>query len=208
MKKQGGEHGEDSEESLERMFGREYIVTCGDLTLLSAVCRYNKTYAASEVSWIVVVSKREMKASSLMYLNPDYIVGLVDGEGSFTVYIRNVETEKKVLRRVTVEPKFYLKLIEKDKEILEALKNYFGCGSVYFQKDTRPNHQNCYRYEVYNRNDITSVIIPFFKKHTLKFNSKRSDFETFCVLMKMINDGYHLTKSGLIEMFAIKQTMH
>lgn len=38
MKKQGGEHGEDSEESLERMFGREYKVTCGDLTLLSAFC--------------------------------------------------------------------------------------------------------------------------------------------------------------------------
>ena len=38
MKKQGGEHGEDSEESLERMFGKEYKVTCGDLTLLSAFC--------------------------------------------------------------------------------------------------------------------------------------------------------------------------
>ncbi len=95
---------------------------------------------------------------------PDYILGLVDGEGSFTVYIRDPDISKDVKRRVVVEPKFYIKLIERDKEILESLKQYFGCGSVYFQKDTRPNHQNCYRYEVYNRQDLEKVIIPFFKK--------------------------------------------
>lgn len=141
-------------------------------------------------------------------LTPDYIVGLVDGEGSFTVYIRNVDAEKKAMRRVTVEPKFYVKLVEKDKDILYSLNRFFGCGSVYFQKDTRPNHQNCYRYEVYNRKDLRSIIIPFFKKHKLKFNSKRKDFETFCVLMDMINNNEHLTKSGVREMFALKQTMH
>jgi len=141
-------------------------------------------------------------------LKPDYIVGLVDGEGSFTVYIRNVDVDKKAVRRVTVEPKFYIKLIEGDKDILYALKEFFGCGSVYFQKDTRPNHQNCYRYEVYNRNDLLTVIIPFFQKHKLKFNSKRKDFEIFCLLMEMIKDGHHHSRAGLKEMFAIKQTMH
>ena len=110
-------------------------------------------------------------------LSNDYIIGLVDGEGSFTVYIRDVGKERKVVRRTTAEPKFYIKLIEKDKDILYSLKEFFGCGSVYFQKDTRPNHQNCFRYEVYNRNDLTKVIIPFFLKNQLKFDSKRSDFE-------------------------------
>lgn len=141
-------------------------------------------------------------------LKPDYIVGLVDGEGSFTVYIRNVDVEKKTSRRVTAEPKFYIKLIEKDKNILYLLKEFFGCGSVYFQKDTRPNHQNCYRYEVYNQNDLRNTIIPFFKKYELKFNSKRKDFETFCVLMGMMSNGEHLTKAGLKKMFVLKQTMH
>jgi len=141
-------------------------------------------------------------------IKPDYIVGLVDGEGSFTVYIRDIDKENTVLRRTVVEPKFYIKLIEKDKAILYELKKFFGCGSVYFQKDTRPNHQNCYRYEVYNRNDLTNVIIPFFQQNKLKFNSKRKDFEIFCRLMKMINDGKHLVKSSLRKMFVLKQTMH
>lgn len=141
-------------------------------------------------------------------LTPDYIVGLVDGEGSFTVYIRDTDKDHKVKRRVVVEPKFYIKLVERDKDILYSLKEFFGCGSVYFQKDSRPNHQNCYRYEVYNRKDLMETIIPFFKKHELKFDSKRSDFEKFCILIEMIDKGIHKTKKGLRQMFVLKQTMH
>ncbi len=140
-------------------------------------------------------------------LNPDYIVGLVDGEGSFTIYIRDPEFPSKN-RRVNVEPKFYIKLIEKDKEILDRLKAYFGCGSVYFQKDNRPNHQNCYRYEVYNRDDLTKIIIPFFKKHQLQFASKRNDFDLFCKMMEMIERKEHLEEKGLRLLFNLKQLMH
>lgn len=143
----------------------------------------------------------------MQHLNPDYIIGLVDGEGSFTVYVRD-PLKISLTRRVQVEPKFYLKLIEKDKEILYLIKDFFGCGSVYFQKDTRPNHQNCYRYEVYNRNDLEKVIIPFFKKHKLKFFSKRNDFKMFCKLMEMIKNKDHLNEKGLRKMFELKQKMH
>ncbi len=86
-----------------------------------------------------------------MKITPDYITGLVDGEGSFTVYVKDPDSKKEVKRRVKAEPRFYLKLIEKDKDILYQLKDYFGCGNVYFQRDKRKNHQNCYRYEVANR---------------------------------------------------------
>ena len=138
-------------------------------------------------------------------INPNYIVGLVDGEGSFTVYV-NLNKDKS--RRVRVEPKFYVKLIEEDKDILYRLQNFFGVGSVYFQKDTRPNHKNCYRYEVYNRDELNRVIIPFFTKNHLKFASKKEDFKIFCKLMKMINKEEHLNDMGLKKMFLLKQKMH
>ncbi len=140
-------------------------------------------------------------------LNPEYIVGLVDGEGSFTVYVRDPKLPI-LTRRVTVEPKFYVKLIERDKKILEQLKHYFGCGMIYSQKDKRPNHQNCYRYEVFNRNDLINIIIPFFKKHQLRFPSKRNDFEIFCKMMDMIYRKDHLSKVGLDQLFKLKQRMH
>lgn len=140
-------------------------------------------------------------------LKPDYIVGLVDGEGSFTVYVRDPSKPSKN-RRVTVEPKFYIKLIERDKEVLDSVRRFFGCGAIYFQKDNRPNHQHCYRYEVFNRKDIIEIIIPFFKIHTPKFPSKNHDFNIFCKIMKLIERGEHLNESGLRELFQLKQHMH
>jgi hypothetical protein len=141
-------------------------------------------------------------------IDPDYIVGLVDGEGSFTVFIRNNNQQRPVKRRVYAEPRFYIKLIEKDKDILYKLKEFFGCGSVYFQKDVRPNHQNCYRYEVFNRTELEKIIIPFFKKHQLRFVSKKKDFKIFCDLMGRIKKGEHLTEKGLINLLKIKSKMH
>ncbi|TFG35182.1 MAG: hypothetical protein E4H47_02030 [Parcubacteria group bacterium] len=141
-------------------------------------------------------------------LNSDYIVGLVDGEGSFTAYIRNPKLNNKTKRRAKAEPRFYLKLIEKDKDILYELKEFFGCGNVYFQKDRRENHQNCYRYEVANRNDLEKVIIPFFKKNKLRLSSRANDFKIFCRIIEEIKKGRHLTKSGLNDLYKIKQKMH
>ncbi|KKP32500.1 MAG: hypothetical protein A2360_02375 [Candidatus Staskawiczbacteria bacterium RIFOXYB1_FULL_32_11] len=141
-------------------------------------------------------------------LKSDYIVGLVDGEGSFTVYIKDPKSQKKIERRTKAEPRFYIKLIEKDKKILYELKKYFGCGNVYFQKDTRKNHQNCYRFEVTKRDDLQKIIIPFFKKNKLLFISKQNDFKLFCELMSRIKKGEHLTDLGLEKMYQIKQKMH
>ncbi len=141
-------------------------------------------------------------------ITPDYVVGLVDGEGSFTVYVKDPDSTKQVKRRTKVEPRFFLKLIERDKSALDELKKFFGCGNVYFQKDTRPNHQNCYRYEVANRHDLETVIIPFFKRNALRLRSKRSDFEVFCRIFEMIMKNDHFTDAGLRRIYALKQRMH
>ncbi len=140
-------------------------------------------------------------------LTQDYIVGLVDGEGSFTAFVRKGTSSSKI-RRVRIEPRFYVKLIERDKEILDALKDFFKCGSVYFQKDSRVNHQNCYRFEVFNREDLKNIIIPFFKENRLRFPSKRKDFEIFCSLLEGIERGDHLTPDGLEKLYTMKQQMH
>ena len=141
-------------------------------------------------------------------LTNDYVVGLVDGEGSFTVYVKNPESTSKVIRRVKTEPKFYLKLIEKDKIILYQLQKFFDCGNIYLQKDSRPNHQQCYRYEVSNRADLEKIIIPFFRRNPLRFISKKKDFELFCRIFRKIKKGEHFNKNGLQEIFRIKRLMH
>ncbi len=140
-------------------------------------------------------------------LKAEYITGLIDGEGSFTVYINNGENTPRI-RRARIEPKFYIKLVEEDKNILYQLKKYFGCGHVYFQRDKRQNHKNCYRYEVTKREDLQKIIIPFFKANPVKFNTKQRDFKIFCKIMIAINNNEHLTSSGLAKLYQLKQKMH
>ncbi len=140
-------------------------------------------------------------------LNVNYIIGLIDGEGSFTVYIYNGKNPNRK-RRVRIEPKFYVKLIEEDKSILYDLKKFFGCGHVYLQKDKRPNHKNCYRYEISKRDDLLNIIIPFFESNPVKFNSKKRDFHYFNKIMKSIKLKQHLTSSGLTKLYRLKQKMH
>lgn len=143
-----------------------------------------------------------------MQINPDYIVGLVDGEGSFTAFVRDPSFSSSFSRRVRVEPRFYIKLIEKDRIILEQVQQFFGCGKIYYQKDKRPNHQNCYRYEVFNRDELVKIIIPFFKQNTLKFPSKKRDFKIFCEMLELISENRHLTDHGLNQLLELKQLMH
>ena len=143
-----------------------------------------------------------------MRLSKEYIVALADGEGSFTAFVRNLQNSTEKIRRTRIEPRFYIKLIETDKTILDAVEKFFGCGSVYFQKDVRRNHKNCYRYEVFNRKELEEVIIPFFKENPLQFPSKRKDFEIFCQLMEGIRKGDHLTEFGLNRLYRLKNQMH
>jgi len=140
-------------------------------------------------------------------LSADYIIGLIDGEGSFTAYINHDQNPDRK-RRVRIEPKFYIKLVEEDKKILYQLKECFGCGHVYFQKDSRPNHKDCYRYEVGKREDLRKIIIPFFEKNQLRLATKKRDYSIFRKIMEAIEKNQHLTSSGLEKLYKLKRKMH
>ncbi len=141
-------------------------------------------------------------------LTKDYVIGLADGEGSFTVYVRDPKATNQRKRRVIAEARFTIKLIEKDKKILDELKKFFGCGNVYFQKDTRLRHQNCYRFEIANRQHLKDRVIPFFRKNKLRFPSKQKDFALFCRLISDMDKNMHKTPEGLLKMHEIKKQMH
>lgn len=136
-------------------------------------------------------------------LKNDYIVGLVDGEGSFTFHLNTNPT-----RRNRVEPRFFLKLRAEDKELLDDLQRFFQCGKVYIQRDQRPNHSLCYRFEVSNRKDLCDVIVPFFKKFPPRSRSKERDFKLFCEAMDLIMAGEHLNEEGIKKFRSIKNKMH
>ncbi|KKS37513.1 MAG: hypothetical protein A3G49_00955 [Candidatus Sungbacteria bacterium RIFCSPLOWO2_12_FULL_41_11] len=139
-------------------------------------------------------------------LSPDYIVGLTDGEGSFTAYIRPPKKEHGS-KSYRIECHYYIKLRDDDRLLLENVKKFFRVGRVSFQRENRPNHHHAYRFEVTNLNDLQSVIIPFFEKH--KLQSKRiTDFELFKKILRAVLRKEHQNKDGLKEIQQWKSKMH
>lgn len=136
-------------------------------------------------------------------LSAEYVLGLVDGEGSFAVHLN-----KSKRRRAKVEPKFCLKLKADDKVVLDEIRAFFKCGRVYIQRDRRANHSLCYRFEVNNRKELAEKIIPFFRQHSLRTPSKKRDFAIFDRIMLLIGRKEHLTDSGLKSIQELADLMH
>lgn len=126
-------------------------------------------------------------------LNPNYIVGLVDGEGCFCVSIN----KRKDKSKLEVQLLFEIELRADDKEILERVKETLGCGNIYYldyerYKKWKPH----YKYKVSNLVDISTKIIPFFTKYPLQAKKKYS-FMLFCEVCDLMLKKQHLTADGV-----------
>jgi hypothetical protein len=135
----------------------------------------------------------------------EYVVGLTDGEGCFYV---NVGTSSRYRSGVRIQMHFHIKMQERDKQLLEKVKNTIGCGAVYFQKEQRVNHTQCYRYTVSAQSDILNIIIPFFKQHPLQSCSKNYSFQIFCKIAELIKSEAHLSKTGINKIRILKSKMN
>ena len=67
----------------------------------------------------------------MMMLSSDYIVGLTDGEGSFTAYIRPPKKEHGS-KSHRIECHYYIKLREDDVDLLRNVYRFFKVGRVVF----------------------------------------------------------------------------
>jgi hypothetical protein len=138
-------------------------------------------------------------------LSEDYIVGLTDGEGSFTVYPRASEVSTWNNR---VECHYYLKMRKDELPLLKEVYRFFNCGRISLQKDKRPNHRDCYRFEVSDLENIRKKVIPLFKRNRPHSTSRKNDFRLFCRIVKMTERKHHQTREGWKEILKLKSQMH
>jgi len=135
----------------------------------------------------------------------EYVVGLTDGEGCFYVNMGASDAYRSGTR---VQMHFHLKMQEKDRELLEKVRNTLECGSVYFQKEQRRNHTQCYRYTVSAQRDIFGKVIPFFRQYPLQSSSKRKSFNIFCQIARLLKKRAHLTETGVKRIRHLKSQMN
>jgi len=107
---------------------------------------------------------------SYLPLSLDFVTGLIDGDGSF-----NVSFQLKPYRRVRAN--FTVVQETACKELLNELKNYFGCGNVY----DLPSAAS--RYQVENVDLILNNIVP--KLNGVTFNTLK--YMHYEVLVKVCN---------------------
>ena len=95
-----------------------------------------------------------------------------------------------------VELRFQISLHEKDKALLEQIKNYFGVGNIY-----KAGPQSI-KFCVLSIEDL-SVIISHFDRYPLH-TQKQADYELFKQAWDLILNKEHLTEEGLRKIVAIK----
>ncbi len=132
-----------------------------------------------------------------MNITPDWIVGFVDGEGSFYV---GINQQSGMSPGYQVLPDFRVVQHKRNIQVLYALKRFFQCGVV------RINHEDRYEYRV-RKLEHLKKIVNFFDKHPLK-TGKMVDFKKFARIVKMMEKGEHLRIEGLIRIIEIAKTMN
>lgn len=134
-----------------------------------------------------------------MEINPWYITGIVDGEGSFLV---SFSRRDKLSVGVEVRPSFTVSQNKRSLSILEELRSYFDCGGIRFD-----SHDQTYKYEVRSLDDLKKKILPHFDKYPLR-TSKKNDFEIFKEICRAMKANLHLSAEGIKEIIASAYTMN
>lgn len=97
-----------------------------------------------------------------------YLVGFVDGEGSFYSSIRKRD-DFNLGFRFSVG----FNVSNKDFVLLSLLKKHLGCGTI------RERPDGCFVYQVDSLYSIQTNVIPFFKKFSFLSSKKKHEFSVF-----------------------------
>lgn len=151
------------------------------------------------IDWLIANHKQFSSNNKIINttLDPWKVTGFTDAEWCFGLYIYK-NASLKVGWYVFLD--FKITLHQKDKDILDQIKNYFGLGSVF-------NHrEQTIQYGIRSIKDM-QMIITHFDKFPLK-TQKVIDYKLFRKAIEIINNKEHLTKKGLDKLIAIKYLMN
>ena len=128
-------------------------------------------------------------------LSADYIVGLTDGEGCFLVSLR---------KDCRIDLRFFITQAIGNKVLLEKVQQYFEAGVVYQKSSARQGKLPSYVFEVTKRDEIYSIIIPFFKTYQLQ-GTKAHSFQSFEAISQIVKGRFDTRKLTLEELGLVTQ---
>jgi hypothetical protein len=132
-------------------------------------------------------------------LNPDFITGFTDAEGSFSVSILKRHIYK---TGWSINPVFTISLHNRDTDLLYRIQSFFGLGKISFRKKDGLAY-----YTVNSINDFVNIIIPHFDKYPL-LTKKQVDYEFFKIIINIMYKKEHLNLEGLQKVINLKSSMN
>ena len=125
-------------------------------------------------------------------INPWYITGFVEGEGTFHIAMYR---DLKMKHGIKIIPEFHINQSYLRINTLHEIQSYFHCGYIKENHKGKKN-DNTYVFVVRDRNDLMKKIIPFFEKYHL-LSVKQKSFELFSKIVKDMFLGKHTSKRGI-----------
>ena len=150
-----------------------------------------------KVAFPDVVPVERPKIETPKTVDPQWLAGFTDGEGSFIINIKASKTHS-VGFQVTLV--FVIGQHKRDEKLLKLLIEYFDCGNIFKNRDA-------FDFRVTKFKDIWEKIIPFFKKYPI-VGVKAIDFVYWCKAAELMKNKMHLTAEGLEEICKIKAGMN
>ena len=139
-------------------------------------------------------------ARSMLELDPQWVVGFVDGEGCFSVSIHRHPGVRSFGWQVN--PVFQVYQHRDSRRVLEALIPFFGCGSV---RSKGP--RSCVlTFVVSRRRELRERVIPFFRRHPLVV--KNRDFQRFVAINEMLASRSHFNPAGFERVVRLAYAMN
>ena len=126
-------------------------------------------------------------------IDPNYISGLTQADGSFSCGIEKIENKQ----RLRFRPKFELVVDLNSKNALYKIQEYFSCGEVILRSS-----DHSARFIVTNLDDLRKFIIPHFKNYPVFFN-KLHAFNLFTNILELLTKKHKNRDNLLILRLAI-----
>jgi hypothetical protein len=130
-------------------------------------------------------------------LDPNFVSGFIDGEGSFSV---TFVKDKSFKSNWQIKTSFSIGLHKKDLAFLENIRLFFGVGGI-SKKGT-----NGVQYYMNSPKDLL-IIENHLEKYPL-LTQKQTDFILFKNIVELIRHKEHLTLEGLNEIVSYKAAMN
>lgn len=158
--------------------------------------RYNNIIANSNFKrslHTTYINKLEAKTN----LDPWFITGLVDAEGSFMLGFFKSDTYRMGYQ---IQAIFKIALRSSDLDLLSQIQKFFGLGKITKHGETSS------QYTVKSLKDLETIIAHFDNYPLL--GQKWADYTLFKSAVQLIKDKEHLNKQGFNKLLCIRDSMN